>query len=43
LRAFAEPLLTHYKIPRELIIEDIPRNPSGKIQKHKLREKIARK
>ena len=42
LRAFAEPLLTHYKIPRELIIEDIPRNPSGKIQKHKLREKIAR-
>lgn len=41
LGEFAKPLLAHYKIPRDLIIDDIPRNPSGKIQKHKLREKFA--
>lgn len=41
LREFAKPLLSHYKIPRDMVIEDIPRNPSGKIQKHKLREKLA--
>lgn len=40
LREFAQPLLSSYKIPRELIISEIPRNPSGKIQKHKIREKF---
>lgn len=41
LREFAAPLLSEYKIPRELLINEIPRNPSGKIQKHKLRETIS--
>ncbi|WGP06784.1 AMP-binding protein [Bacillus subtilis] len=40
LREFAASRLSSYKIPRVLIIDDIPHNPSGKIQKHKLREKI---
>ncbi|MCI4010822.1 AMP-binding protein [Brevibacterium sp. ZH18] len=40
LKEFAEPLLSSYKIPRELIISEIPRNPSGKIQKHKIRESL---
>jgi fatty-acyl-CoA synthase len=40
LREFAASRLSAYKIPRVLIVDDIPRNPSGKIQKHLLREKI---
>lgn len=40
LKEFAQPLLSHYKIPREIIIDEIPRNPSGKIQKHKIRERL---
>ncbi len=38
LRAFGASLISDYKLPRELIIGDIPRNPSGKILKHLLRE-----
>ncbi|AMT92932.1 o-succinylbenzoate--CoA ligase [Brevibacterium linens] len=40
LREFAESRLSDYKIPRALIVDDIPRNPSGKIQKHILRKKV---
>jgi acyl-CoA synthetase (AMP-forming)/AMP-acid ligase II len=31
--------LPRYKRPREVIFADIPRNPTGKIEKPKLREK----
>jgi acyl-CoA synthetase (AMP-forming)/AMP-acid ligase II len=37
LRAFGAQRLSAYKLPRELVIRDIPRNPSGKILKHVLR------
>jgi len=37
LCAFGAPRLSAYKLPRELILRDIPRNPSGKILKHILR------
>ena len=30
--------LPRYKRPREIIFADIPRNPTGKIEKPKLRE-----
>lgn len=40
LRAFGAERLSSYKLPRELIIRDIPRNPSGKILKHVLRAEI---
>ena len=31
--------LTRYKRPRRIIFADVPRNPTGKIEKPKLREK----
>lgn len=31
--------LPRYKRPRKIIFTDIPRNPTGKIEKPKLREK----
>ncbi|BDE14773.1 MULTISPECIES: class I adenylate-forming enzyme family protein [Mycobacterium] len=37
LRSFGAERLSAYKLPRELIVRDIPRNPSGKILKHLLR------
>jgi hypothetical protein len=37
LREFGAESLSAYKLPRELILRDIPRNPSGKILKHILR------
>ena len=37
LRGFGAERLTAYKLPRELILRDIPRNPSGKVLKHVLR------
>ncbi len=36
LREFCSDKISHYKIPHELVISTIPRNPSGKILKHKL-------
>ncbi len=33
--------LPRYKRPRKLIFEDVPRNPTGKIEKPKLRERYA--
>jgi fatty-acyl-CoA synthase len=42
LRDFGAERLSSYKLPRELIVRDIPRNPSGKILKHVLRAELAR-
>lgn len=38
LREFASAHVADYKLPRELIGREIPRNPSGKILKHVLRD-----
>lgn len=44
LRAFAEPRLARYKLPKELqLVDALPRNPTGKVLKAKLRETIARR
>lgn len=40
LRTFAASYVSDYKLPRELVIRAIPRNPSGKILKHVLRDQI---
>jgi fatty-acyl-CoA synthase len=37
LREFGAERLSAYKLPRELVVRDIPRNPSGKTLKHVLR------
>jgi len=37
LREFGAERLSAYKLPRELVVRDIPRNPSGKVLKHVLR------
>ncbi len=39
VRAFCE-VLPRYKRPRKFFFDDIPRNPTGKIEKPKLREKF---
>ena len=42
LREFLAPKLARYKIPREVVVEQaLPRNPSGKLLKHRLREAAA--
>ena len=42
LREFLAPKLARYKIPREVVVEEaLPRNPSGKLLKHRLREAAA--
>jgi len=40
LRAWCRTRIADYKAPRVMIVHPIPRNPSGKIQKHLLRAKI---
>ncbi len=40
LRAFCSEKISHYKLPHELVIAAIPRNPSGKILKHKIRDEL---
>jgi fatty-acyl-CoA synthase len=40
LRAFCRDRIASYKLPHELVLREIPRNPSGKIQKHKIRESL---
>ncbi|PRY49547.1 fatty-acyl-CoA synthase [Knoellia remsis] len=40
LREYGARHLSSYKLPRELVIAEIPRNPSGKILKHLIREKL---
>ena len=43
LRKYAEPKLARYKLPTRLHIVDIlPRNPAGKVQKFLLREQLAK-
>ena len=37
VKDFCRERISHYKVPHELILRDIPRNPSGKIMKHVLR------
>jgi len=39
--AFCEQSLPRYKRPRRVIFDKVPRNPTGKIEKTKLREKYA--
>jgi acyl-CoA synthetase (AMP-forming)/AMP-acid ligase II len=39
IRLFAEQNLPRYKRPKRFIFDSVPRNPTGKIQKPKLREK----
>lgn len=39
VKTFCRERLSHYKVPHDMVIDEIPRNPSGKIQKHKLRAK----
>lgn len=41
LREHGAEYIADYKPPRELITRPIPRNPSGKILKHGLRETIS--
>lgn len=38
LRTHCRPLIADYKIPRRLIVGDVPRNASGKILKYQLRQ-----
>ncbi|ALJ21842.1 AMP-binding protein [Microbacterium sp. No. 7] len=40
LRAHCAPLIADYKLPRELIVAPIARNPSGKILKHIMRREL---
>jgi fatty-acyl-CoA synthase len=42
VRAFLRDRLTGYKIPHHIITGAIPRNASGKVLKHRLREAVAR-
>jgi acyl-CoA synthetase (AMP-forming)/AMP-acid ligase II len=39
MKAFFEKALPHYKRPRKIIFDKVPRNPTGKIEKTKLRLK----
>jgi len=41
MRAYFEPELPKYAWPRIIIFGDVPRNPTGKIEKPKLRERYA--
>ncbi|MDH5696624.1 MAG: AMP-binding protein, partial [Dehalococcoidia bacterium] len=41
VNAFCEPNLPRYKRPRRIIFDKVPRNPTGKIEKPKLRQKYA--
>nr|WP_227463116.1 MULTISPECIES: hypothetical protein [unclassified Nocardia] len=40
LRTFAAEYVSDYKLPRDLVTRQIPRNPSGKILKHVLRAEV---
>jgi len=42
LNQFCEQNLPKYKRPRRIVFDQVPRNPTGKIEKPKLREKYAR-
>jgi fatty-acyl-CoA synthase len=40
VKAFCADKIARYKIPHDLVVGTIPRNPSGKILKHQLRERV---
>ena len=40
LQEFCADKISHYKIPHDLLVGEIPRNASGKILKHKIREQL---
>ncbi len=40
IREYLRPLIADYKAPHQLVIGAVPRNPSGKIVKHQLREHL---
>ncbi|GLW55686.1 class I adenylate-forming enzyme family protein [Kitasatospora phosalacinea] len=41
MRAWLEPRIARYKVPRELVLRDqLPRTPSGKVTKHVLRAEL---
>jgi acyl-CoA synthetase (AMP-forming)/AMP-acid ligase II len=37
--AFAKSKLSLYKVPRKVIFDEVPRNPTGKLMKPQLRKK----
>ncbi|GAH32906.1 unnamed protein product, partial [marine sediment metagenome] len=41
INAFCEQKLPRYKRPRRIIFDNVPRNPTGKIEKPKMRQKYA--
>ena len=41
LRTWAKQRIADYKAPHAVLVHPIPRNPSGKIQKHLLRDQVA--
>lgn len=42
MRAQLESTLARYKLPREVVqIDELPRNPSGKLTKHVIRAQLA--
>ncbi|MFO7996407.1 MAG: class I adenylate-forming enzyme family protein [Dehalococcoidia bacterium] len=43
VKQFCQPRLPKYKWPRRIIFDKVPRNPTGKIEKPKLREKYSGK
>jgi acyl-CoA synthetase (AMP-forming)/AMP-acid ligase II len=43
MKAFCDENLPRYKRPRKIIFDSVPRNPTGKIEKPKLREKYGTK
>lgn len=40
IRAHVKTLIADYKAPHELVVGEVPRNPSGKIVKHQLRAQL---
>ena len=41
VKAFLRDRLSRHKVPHDVIIGAIPRNPSGKVLKHKLRAAVS--
>jgi fatty-acyl-CoA synthase len=41
IKEFCRERLSHYKVPHDLVIRSIPRNPSGKIMKHVIRAEMS--
>lgn len=42
LQQFCSDKISRYKIPHDMVVGTIPRNPSGKILKHQLRADVTR-